>query len=201
MRNRNLVSMILAALMAALIAVAAQISLPLPFSPVPLTLQVLVVLLAGGLLGPAWGAGAMGLYLLLGVVGLPVFAKGSHGLATLLGPTGGYLMSYPIAAAAIGLLAPPGKAPGPLRTGAAMLVGLLLIYLGGGGWAVVWGGKTMAAVVYGWVLPFVPLDLVKLAVAAALSRAVVRALAGLGMSGAPRAASVGKEMGEGSSVR
>jgi biotin transport system substrate-specific component len=177
-RNVNLRKMILAALMAALISVAAQLSFPLPFSPVPLTLQVLVVLLAGGLLGPTWGAAAMLLYLLLGVVGLPVFSRGGHGLASLLGPTGGYLMSYPIAAAAVGLLAPPSRAPGLLRTGAAMLAGLVLIYLGGGGWAVVWGGQAMAAVVYGWVLPFVPLDLVKLALATVLSRSVNRALAG-----------------------
>ena len=177
-RNVNLRKMILAALMAALISVAAQLSFPLPFSPVPLTLQVLVVLLAGGLLGPTWGGAAMLLYLLLGVVGLPVFSRGGHGLASLLGPTGGYLMSYPIAAAAVGLLAPPSRAPGLLRTGAAMLAGLVLIYLGGGGWAVVWGGQAMAAVVYGWVLPFVPLDLVKLALATVLSRSVNRALAG-----------------------
>ena len=177
-RNVNLRKMILAALMAALISVAAQLSFPLPFSPVPLTLQVLVVLLAGGLLGTTWGAAAMLLYLLLGVVGLPVFSRGGHGLASLLGPTGGYLMSYPIAAAVVGLLAPPSRAPGLLRTGAAMLAGLVLIYLGGGGWAVVWGGQAMAAVVYGWVLPFVPLDLVKLALATVLSRSVNRALAG-----------------------
>lgn len=185
-RNPNLRNMILAALMAALISVAAQLSFPIPFSPVPLTLQVLVVLLAGGLLGPSWGAVAMGLYLLLGVAGLPVFARGGHGLASLLGPTGGYLMSYPIAAAAVGLLAPPGKAPGVLRTGAAMLVGLLLIYLGGGGWAVLWGGQAMAAVVSGWVLPFVPLDLAKLAVAAVLSRSVNRALSGQMAAGGSR---------------
>lgn len=186
MRNLNLRNMILAALMAALISVAAQLSFPLPFSPVPLTLQVLVVLLAGGLLGPAWGAAAMGLYLLLGVVGLPVFAKGGHGLGSLLGPTGGYLMSYPIVAAAVGLLAPPGKAPGLVRTGAAMLAGLLLIYIGGGGWAVLWGGQAMAAVVSGWVLPFVPLDLVKLALAATLSRSVNRALSGQPAAGGAR---------------
>jgi len=69
-RNVNLRKMILAALMAALISVAAQLSFPLPFSPVPLTLQVLVVLLAGGLLGPTWGAAAMLLYLLLGAVAI-----------------------------------------------------------------------------------------------------------------------------------
>jgi biotin transport system substrate-specific component len=185
-RNVNLRKMILAALMAALISVAAQLSFPLPFSPVPLTLQVLVVLLAGGLLGATWGAAAMLLYLLLGVVGLPVFSRGGHGLASLLGPTGGYLMSYPIAAAAVGLLAPSSRAPGLLRTGGAMLAGLALIYLGGGGWAVLWGGQAMAAVVYGWVLPFVPLDLVKLALAAVLSRSVNRALAGQMAQGANR---------------
>lgn len=187
MRNPNPRNLVLAGLMAAMICVAAQLSFKIPVSPVPITLQVLIVALAGGLLGPFWGAMSMLVYILLGVVGLPVFSNAGHGPAVLFGPTGGYLMSYPVAAAVIGLLAPAQAAPKLLRTGAAMLAGLAVIYLGGGGWAVLWGGKALAVVVNGWVLPFVPLDLIKVAVAAALSVAVNRALVAQGFWRSQRA--------------
>src|SRR5207249_2971433 len=86
---------------AALVAVAAQVSIPLPGTPVPLTLQPLAVLLVGGLLGPALGAASMILYLALGAAGLPVFTPyGLPGLARLIGPTGGYLLAYPVAGVA-----------------------------------------------------------------------------------------------------
>jgi len=180
-RNPNLRNMILAALFAALTAVVAQYRFFLPGVPnVPVTLQVLVVFLAGGLLGPAWGAAAMGLYVLLGAIGLPVFAGGKAGFQVVLGPTGGYLISYPLAAAVIGLLAPAYGAPRLWRTGLAMAAGLGVIYLGGGGWAVLVGGNALGAVVSGWVLPFVPMDLAKLALAAPLATAVNRALVAQG---------------------
>lgn len=171
----------LAALFAALLAVVAQFKFFLPAIPgVPVTLQVLVVLLAGGLLGPVWGAASMAVYVLLGAVGLPVFAGGTSGLGILVGPTGGYLFSYPLAAFVVGLLAPTHRAPHLVRTGLGMFVGLLVIYLGGAGWAILLGGKAFAAVLQGWVLPFIPFDLLKLAVAAPLATAVNRALVAQG---------------------
>jgi biotin transport system substrate-specific component len=180
-RNQSLRNMLLASLFAALTAVIAQVSFFLPGVPnVPVTLQVLAVCLAGGLLGPAWGAIAMGLYVLLGAVGLPVYANGASGLHVLVGPTGGYLLSYPAAAFAIGLLARPQRAPGLLRTGLAMVAGLAMIYLGGGGWAVLVGGKGLAVVLSGWVLPFIPFDLGKVVLAAVLAGAVNRALVAQG---------------------
>ncbi|MFZ5826417.1 MAG: biotin transporter BioY [Bacillota bacterium] len=177
MRNPRLRNMILAALMAALIAAVSPYRFYLPGVPnVPVTMQVLVVFLAGGLLGPVWGALSMGIYLLLGAAGLGVFSGGSGGLSVLLGPTGGYLFSYPLAAAVIGLLAPAHRGPSLLRTGLAMLPALALIYLGGAGWAVLVGGKAMGVVMSGWVLPFIPFDLVKIGLAAAACAAVNRAL-------------------------
>jgi biotin transport system substrate-specific component len=174
-------NLILGSLFTALTAVVAQIKLILPAVPtVPVTLQVLAVCLAGGLLSPAWGAASMAVYVLLGVVGLPVFAGGAAGLHTLLGPTGGYLFSYPIAAAVIGLLAPAHRAPALGRTALAMLAGLIIIYGGGGGWAILIGGKGLATVVSGWVLPFVPFDLVKVGLAAAIAQSVNRALVAQG---------------------
>src|SRR5215216_5325541 len=101
----NVTVMARAALMAAVTAVAAQITIPLPFSPVPFTLQVLAVILSGLLLGPRHGALAQAIYILVGAVGAPVFAGFSGGLGVILGPTGGYIVSYPIAAALAGLAA------------------------------------------------------------------------------------------------
>ena len=93
-----------AALLAALTGVAAQIAIPIPFSPVPVTLQVLIVFLAGLYLGPIWGPVSMGLYLGAGAAGAPVFANANAGIGYLFGQSAGFLWSYPIAAGLIGLL-------------------------------------------------------------------------------------------------
>src|ERR687898_928586 len=92
-----------AALMAAVTAGGGPITITPPFSPVPFTLQVLAVILSGLLLGPRYGALAQAIYVLIGAVGVPVFAQFTGGLGVVLGPTGGYLLSYPIAAAVAGL--------------------------------------------------------------------------------------------------
>src|SRR5713101_6661191 len=94
-----------------LTAIAAQISIPLPFTPVPFTLQPMIVLLGGAALGSRLGMSSQALYIVLGLAGLPVFAASPvlpQGFARLLGPTGGYLMSYPIAAFVAGYLAERG---------------------------------------------------------------------------------------------
>ncbi|MCH8255792.1 MAG: biotin transporter BioY, partial [Gemmatimonadetes bacterium] len=89
----RVISLVLGAL---LVALGAQMALPLPGTPVPVTLQVPAVLLVGGLLGPRMGAASLVLYLALGAAGLPVFAPmGAPGVARLFGPTGGYLLAYP----------------------------------------------------------------------------------------------------------
>ncbi|MBI2651670.1 biotin transporter BioY [Candidatus Woesearchaeota archaeon] len=98
----NLKPLVLSALFAALTAAVAQIKIPLGFTPVPITLQTLLVLLAGAILGPYYGAMSMTIYLALGAIGLPVFAGGSGSIAAFFGPTGGYLLSYPVAAFAVG---------------------------------------------------------------------------------------------------
>ncbi|HEX4601890.1 MAG TPA: biotin transporter BioY [Gemmatimonadales bacterium] len=148
---------------AALVAVAAQIAIPLPGTPVPLTLQPLAVLVVGGLLGPGLGASSLVLYLALGAAGLPVLTPyGVPGLARLLGPTGGYLLAYPAAAFAVGKLAGDGRRLG--RLALAVLVGLLLIHLGGLAQLLLLTGNARLALRLG-TLPFVAGDLVKLALA------------------------------------
>ena len=102
MEKNKLKGMVFAALFAALTAAVAWFKIPLPFTPVPITLQTLAVLLSGAMLGAYYGALSMIIYLALGALGLPVFAGGSSGIGALLGPTGGYLFSYPIASFVIG---------------------------------------------------------------------------------------------------
>jgi biotin transporter BioY len=99
---------------ALLVAAAAQISIPLPGTPVPMTLQPMAVLLVGGLLGAPLGALSMILYLAMGAAGLPVFTPTVPlvGIARLVGPTGGYLLAYPVAAWVVGRFSDPGRQPG-----------------------------------------------------------------------------------------
>jgi biotin transport system substrate-specific component len=149
------------------LALASQFALPLPGTPVPLTLQPFVVVLAGLLLGPADAAAAMVLYLAAGAAGLPVFAPiGAPGLARLIGPTGGYLLAYPVAAAVAGWLG-AGRESFATRALAAM-AGIVVLYLGGISQLAILSGSLASAAVLG-VLPFVAADAVKALVAAAVS--------------------------------
>jgi biotin transport system substrate-specific component len=167
----------LAALFVAVTAVAAQLSFTIPaLSAVPFTLQVLAVVLTGALLPPRWAFAALAVYVLLGAFGVPVFAGGRAGFAVLLGPTGGYLFSYPVAAAAVARLAGRSFA----RVLLATFAGLLIIYVGGAGWAIVVGGRGALQVLTGWVLPFIPYDLVKIVLASLLAVRIRAALAAAG---------------------
>lgn len=150
----------------AVIALAAQIAVPVPFTPVPLTLQPLAVLLAGALLGSGRGAAAAALYLLEGMCGLPVFSQGHGGAIWLIGPTAGYLWSYPAAAFLSGWLAERGWTRTMARSIVAMLASLVVIYIGGWSWLALLSGPR-AAFTMG-VAPFVIADAVKIAIGATL---------------------------------
>jgi biotin transport system substrate-specific component len=157
-----------------LTAAAAQISVPLPFTPVPLTFQPMVVLLGGAVLGPRLGALSQVLYLAAGLAGLPVFAASSilpQGPARLLGPTGGYLMSYPFAAGLTGLLAARGFDRRYLTSILAMAAGLLLVFACGAVWLLRFaplGENPLAFAIRTGIAPFVVVDAFKIAVAAAV---------------------------------
>jgi biotin transport system substrate-specific component len=157
---------------AALVAAAAQIAVPVPGTPVPLTLQPLAVLLVGGLLGPWLGAASLVFYLALGAAGFPVFTPlGLPGVARLIGPTGGYLLAYPLAAYAVGVLS--RGAPGYARLALATFAGLVLIHLGGLAQLWVYTGNVRDAARFG-TLPFVIGDLIKLGVAVLLLHPTIR---------------------------
>ena len=149
-----------------LTALSAQAAIPLPFTPVPITGQTFAVLLTGALLGPRLGAMTLGLYLLEGGLGLPFFAQGAAGAARLAGPTGGYLLSYPFAAALVGALATRGWDRRPLTMLAAMLLGSLVVFTLGAGWLAHFVGPSHAFTA--GILPFLPGDILKALLAAGL---------------------------------
>jgi len=159
---------------ALVVAVAAQFRIPLPFTPVPVTLQDLAVLTVGGLLGPVAGTAALVTYLAMGLAGLPVFAGGGAGPAWLLGPTGGYLLAFPVAAFAVGWL---GRRAGFARTLLAALLGMAIIHLGGVAQLAILTGDLPAAFALG-SLPFLSAAVVKIGLAAALIVALAPKLNG-----------------------
>ncbi|CAN5294993.1 hypothetical protein BH24ACT16_BH24ACT16_01760 [soil metagenome] len=173
------VTMARIALMAALTAVMAQIAVPI--EPVPFTFQVLAVMLTGYLLGPRYGAMAMLVYLLLGAVGVPVFAGFGSGLGSLLGPSGGYLWSYPLAAAVAGMAAPAlagSRRPVAMFWGVgAGVVALVIIYGIGATWLSVQAGLSPGAAFAAGVAPFVVFDAVKVVFATVLAAAVAPRIA------------------------
>jgi len=148
------------------VAMFAQLQYVLPFTPVPITGQTLAVLLVGAALGSRRGALAMGVYLAEGAVGIPVFAGGGLGLPWLLGPTAGYLWSLPLAAWIVGWLAERGWDRGPATAVLSMLAGNAVIYLVGLPWLAVFVGWEQ--VLSAGLLPFIPGDLIKVAMAAAV---------------------------------
>lgn len=144
-----------------LVALSAQLAIPLPFTPVPLTLQTLVVLLTAAALGGRRASLALLLYLAEGAAGLPVFAGGRAGVAHLLGPTGGYLAGFLAAAVVLGALADAGWTRRPLAAAAALLAAGLCIYLPGMLWLGAWVGH--ARMIGLGLLPFLPGEALKLA--------------------------------------
>src|SRR5256885_11272632 len=173
-RTGVLIDLGLIALGVALIAGSAQVSIALPFTPVPITGQTFAVLLVGASLGTARGGASGLLYVLLGIAGAPVYAHGAAGWAVITGASGGYLVSYPFASALTGLLAERRWDRRFSSAVGAMLTGNVLIYLFGLPWlalAVHTGlEKTLELGLY----PFVPGDTFKLYLAAALLPAAWR---------------------------
>lgn len=149
----------------ALVALSARVAIPLPFTPVPVTAQTFAVLLVGAALGSRRGALALAAYLAEGAAGMPVFSGGGCCVAWLAGPTAGYLWSYPLAAFTVGALAERGWDRSPGRAGLAMLAGNGLIYVVALPWLAFFVGA--GQVLEAGLLPFIPGDLLKVAIAAA----------------------------------
>jgi len=159
---------------ALLTALAAQITIPLGFTPVPITGQTFAVLLAGATLGAARGAASQGLYVVLGAVGLPFYAEGAGGWTEATGSTAGYLVGFVIAAAVVGHLAERGQDRRISTAIPAFVAGTMIIYTLGAGWLarsldvpVTAAAGEPSAIAYG-VAPFIVGDLAKAVLAGVL---------------------------------
>ena len=167
-----------------LIGLAAQIAVPLPFSPVPVTGQTLAVLVVAAALGARLGALSVVLYVLEGLIELPVFAGGASGIARLAGPTGGYLVGFIVAAALVGALAERGWDRRARACALAMLGGLAIIYVVGLTWLARFPLQT--GLLEAGLLPFLVGDAYKLIIAAlGVSAAAGTVLARNDLNGRP----------------
>ena len=154
------------------ITAASQVSLPIPGTPVPFTLQPMIVVLAGLMLGPRLGTLSMLTYLAIGAAGVPVFVPGGlPGVARFFGPTGGYLMAYPAAAALAGHLAQ--KFPSLTGRWMAACAGIVVVFAGGVTQLSVLNGSFARGVALG-ITPFALLDIAKAFVAALIARPRIR---------------------------
>ena len=163
---KNVRKMVLASLFASLCAVCSWIALPIP--PIYCTLQTLAVLLTLGTLGGRWGSASIGLYLLLGIVGLPVFAGFRGGIHALLDPTGGFLWGFLLGGMVYLLLEALGKLP-------AMLAAMMVCYLSGCIWFSYYTGASgLGSAFLVCVLPYLIPDGIKLWLAYTISNRLAR---------------------------
>jgi len=167
--------MVYSALMATLTAVGAYIVVPI--GPVPIVLQNLFVMLAGLLLGGRWALTSVGVYLLAGAIGLPVFAGGTGGIGKFVGPTGGYLIGFAAAAYIIGIISQRGKGTVGIDI-LAMIAGTLIIYAFGVPWLKTVTGMSFSKAAAIGMLPFIPGDALKIAIAIPIARALRPTIAG-----------------------
>ncbi len=180
MNHQQISQMAACAVMTALLCILAPLSIPI--GPVPVSLAILVVCLSAYILGPLPAALSVAVYLLLGLVGLPVFSGFSGGPAKLAGPTGGYLIGYLFTALAGGYAAErSGRCFAPTFFG--MAGGVFLAYLFGTIWFIISANATLPYALSVCVLPFIPVDLIKIIAAISLGRAVRTALLRSGLVG------------------
>jgi biotin transport system substrate-specific component len=153
---------------AGFVALAAQVSFDLPFTPVPITGQTFAVVLVGASLGALLGLASLGLYVFVGALGAPIYSEGSHGWDVLTGPTGGYIIGFVAAALLTGLLAELRWDRRFSSAVAAMLSGNVVIYLFGLPWLAADQDLNFEDTLVQGLAPFVPGDLLKLYLAGAL---------------------------------
>ncbi len=172
----NTKDMVLIAMFAAVISVLSQIAVPLGFTPVPVSLGTVGVLLAAGLLRFPTGVVSVVIYLLLGAVGLPVFANFGSGMGTLLGPTGGFLLGYVVAAVAVGFILDKNDSVVSIVT--SLIIGSVLVYLCGIVGFMFSTGSDLSTTLAATVIPFLPGDAIKVAVCTIPIRSLRKITAG-----------------------
>lgn len=156
-------------LFVAFIAIGAFIAIPI--GPVPIVLQNMFILLAAIILGPVWGLACVGIYLLIGLAGLPVFSQGGSGIGKLFGPTGGYLLGY---LPAVYVTAVISKGLGKKMSSdiIAMVIGSLIVYAAGVPWLKVVTSMTFGKSIAVGMVPFLPGDAIKIIAAAFIAKAL-----------------------------
>lgn len=169
MKTSKTKRMILCAFFGALTAVGTMISIPLPFSPVPINLALFSVFLSGVLLGAKDGAISQIVYIFLGLIGLPVFSNFSAGPGVLAGPTGGYIIGYILAAYTAGLLA-SGSSYSAFRRIMGLIAALAACYIPGTLWFMFSTKTGLIPALTMCVIPFLPGDAIKILVTALLSK-------------------------------
>lgn len=164
------------ALIAAMVAVLGFVSIPLPFTPVPITGQTLGVMLAGAVLGARRGGLSLVLFILLVAVGMPILSGGRGGIGAIMGPSGGYIVSWPFAAYFIGKFT---EGQGKLNFVKAFvpifLFGILFVYVIGVPWLMAATHISLGKAIAGGALPFIPGDLIKAVVASVVAVAMRKA--------------------------
>ena len=166
--NTKTKQLISCSLFAALTAILSQISIPLPFTPVPINLATLSVLLSGALLGKKGGAISQVVYTLLGAIGLPVFANFLSGIGVIFGPTGGYIIGYIVAAFVVGIIIQ--KTNRNLITYLlSMILGIISCYILGTAWFMYITNSNLLTSLTMCVFPFIPGDIVKIVIGAFLA--------------------------------
>lgn len=168
MKKDSIRHITLTAMFAALTIVMSQIAIPLPFTDVPLSLATLAVFLSGAILGPVRGTIAQAVYVIMGLVGLPVFANFSGGFARVLGPTGGYIWGYIVAAFLIGLIVSKAERRFWVYP-VAMVAGLAGCYALGTAWYMIYAQIDLWAALVFCVVPFLAGDAIKILLAAVLA--------------------------------
>jgi biotin transport system substrate-specific component len=166
----SLRAMVFSALFTTLIIIGSYICIPLPFSPIPIVLSDFFVMLAGLLLGASWGMASVSLFLLTGLIGLPVFSGGKAGLAVFFGPTGGYLIGYLLGAFAIGYIANLGKQRSVIKDLIALILGNILFFAAGVSWLKVFLKLTWEKSILFGLLPLIIGNIIKIIAAVILSR-------------------------------
>ncbi len=164
------------ALFSALTAIGSFIRIPLPFSPVPITMQTLFTYMAGAILGGCSGALSQLMYILIGISGLPIFAGGNAGLLVLIGPTGGYLVGFVAGTFVIGKMIETKKNPGLLWLLTCMVIGTTIIYTSGIIQLMNWMKIDLYKAVIIGATPFIAGDLIKMLVAAYVTHRIKKTL-------------------------
>lgn len=172
---KNIKDLVIVALMSAIMCVLAPLSFPLPFSPVPITMGLLVVFLTAYILKPNLAALSVLIYLILGLVGLPVFSGFSGGVGKIVGPTGGYLIGFLFTAYIASACIHKFKKNIAMHI-IGMLLGLAVCYLFGTTWFTLQQDMTFFASLSLCVIPFIPVDIIKLIIAFLLGNVLVKRL-------------------------